>query len=411
MGFQPLVEPVPDGGFDQSLHLGVAQLGLGLPLKLRLGQLDAQDGREPLPHVVTGERRVPVLEQPAAPGVVIDGPRQGRAESRQVRAALGRRDGVHVRKHVFQVRLVVLEGALHFHTVALFHGVHHGGELGLGAIQVRYQLGDTAGVLEGLVLAAALVADRDDQAFVEIGDVVQPLRDRGGIKVGCGHHLPVGFEGDARAGLARAARFRQRRGLLAAGKPLLPRLAVAPDLHLQPLGQRVGHRNADPMQAAGDLVSAASELSTGVQGGQHDFNRRAADLGDRINRNAGAVVNHGGTAVLVEHDVDLRAPAGERLIDRVVDHLIEEVVQPIRPGAANVHRRALANTLQPLQNLNLFCGVGRRSLVCRRAGVFAHKNPFNKPGGAYRGRCPSRMMDSFGPCRRLRHGSVLAERV
>src|SRR5439155_3565243 len=108
---------------------------------------------------------------------------------------------------------------------------------------------------------------------------------------------------------------------------------------------------------AGDLVASAAELPTGMQGGQDDFHRWAADLGDGINGNAGAIVNDGRAAVLVERDVDLRAAARQGLVNGVVDHLIQEVVQPIRPGAANVHRRALANTLQTLQNLNLLCGV------------------------------------------------------
>ena len=45
-----------------ALDLGVAQLGLGLALELRVGQLDADDGRQALAHVVAGQVRVVVLE-------------------------------------------------------------------------------------------------------------------------------------------------------------------------------------------------------------------------------------------------------------------------------------------------------------------------------------------------------------
>ena len=42
-------------------HLGVAQLDLGLALELRVGQLDADDGRQALAHVVAGEVGVVLL--------------------------------------------------------------------------------------------------------------------------------------------------------------------------------------------------------------------------------------------------------------------------------------------------------------------------------------------------------------
>ena len=71
----------------------------------------------------------------------------------------------------------------------------------------------------------------------------------------------------------------ERRAALVA---LLVDLAVAPDLELEPLGQRVDDRHADAVQAARDLVAVVVELAAGVQHGQHDFGRRlAARRGDR----------------------------------------------------------------------------------------------------------------------------------
>ena len=57
---------------------------------------------------------------------------------------------------------------------------------------------------------------------------------------------------------------------------LLVDLAVAPDLEVERLGQRVDHRDADAVQAAGDLVAVVVELAAGVQHGQHDLGRRLA---------------------------------------------------------------------------------------------------------------------------------------
>ena len=94
----------------------------------------------------------------------------------------------------------------------------------------------------------------------------------------------------------RAAPLR-RAGDLEPGRrnPALVRLrvdlAVAPDLEIERLGQRVDHRNADAVEAAGHLVAVVVELAAGVQNGQHDFRRRLA-AGVAIHGNAAAVVDH-----------------------------------------------------------------------------------------------------------------------
>ena len=56
---------VGDARLDLARDLGVAELGLGLALELRLGELDADDRRQALAHVLAGEVAVRVAEQPA----------------------------------------------------------------------------------------------------------------------------------------------------------------------------------------------------------------------------------------------------------------------------------------------------------------------------------------------------------
>ena len=64
---------------------------------------------------------------------------------------------------------------------------------------------------------------------------------------------------------------------LAALVGLGTRVAVAADLDVEALGQRVDDRHADAVQAAGDLVAAAvAELAAGVQDGQHDLDAPGA---------------------------------------------------------------------------------------------------------------------------------------
>ena len=96
---------------------------------------------------------------------------------------------------------------------------------------------------------------------------------------------------------------------------LLVDLLVAPDLQLEPLRQRVDHRDADAVQAARDLVAVVVELAASVQHREHDFGRRLAALvHDR--RGCRAVVDNRDRVVDVDRDVDLDAkPASASSIE------------------------------------------------------------------------------------------------
>ena len=72
----------------EALDRRVAELGLGLALELRVGELDRDHRGEALAHVLAGEVVVLLLEQALAAGDGVQGPGQRRAEARQVRAAL-----------------------------------------------------------------------------------------------------------------------------------------------------------------------------------------------------------------------------------------------------------------------------------------------------------------------------------
>ncbi len=64
----------------------------------------------------------------------------------------------------------------------------------------------------------------------------------------------------------------------------------------------------------------------------------------------------------MDHRVDAIAEAGQRLVDRVVDDLVDHVVQA-RPvvGVADVHPGAFANRVEALEDLDaLFVVLPRR---------------------------------------------------
>ncbi len=105
------------------------------------------------------------------------------------------------------------------------------------------------------------------------------------------------------------------------------------------------------MQPPGDLVAATlSELAAGVQHGEHDFDRRLALFLHFRHRYAAPVVEDRDGVVRVDRHGDFGGESGEGLVHGVVDDLVDEVVQPHRSGRADVHARALAHRLQPLED-------------------------------------------------------------
>ena len=180
--------------------------------------------------------------------------------------------------------------------------------------------------------------------------------------------LRVGQERDRRAGLVRDP-DRLHLALRDAARELLPvDLAVALDLGDEPLRERVHDRDADAVQAAGDLVALAAELAAGVELRQDDRERRQALLLDHVDRDAAAAVAHGDRVVGVDRDLDRVVVARHRLVDGVVDDLVDEVVEAAQTGRADVHPGPQADGLEALEDRDVLCGVGRL-----RQEVFAIK--------------------------------------
>ncbi len=168
---------------------------------------------------------------------------------------------------------------------------------------------------------------------------------------------PARAGGPARAG---------RPGRRAEGLP--PEVAAVLDLDDQPGRQRVDDRDADAVQAAGDLVAAAAELAAGVQHGQRHVDRRQLLARGGVGGDAAAVVDDPDAAVGEQRHHDPVAVAGERLVDRVVDDLGDQVVQAALAGRADVHAGALADRLEALEHLDRG-GVVVAVVVAREVGA------------------------------------------
>ena len=106
--FQVLAEELAKGGVDDAFDLGIVQAVFGLGLELRLGHADGDDGGQPFAKVLAAGDEV--LEHVLFFAVVVERPRQGRAEAEDVGAAVGRVDVVDVGVEVFGVFVRVLQG-------------------------------------------------------------------------------------------------------------------------------------------------------------------------------------------------------------------------------------------------------------------------------------------------------------
>ena len=357
-------QPVVEDGLDDALDLGVAKLRLGLPLELRPRNLDADDRGQALADVVAADARVlEVLREIVLAGVEIDRPRQRRTEARKVRAAFVRVDVVREGVDRFGVAVVPLESDLDVDALPVAAHVDWlVVDDRLVLIQVADKRVDPAFVQEFVALpAVALVVNRDRHAAVEEGELAQPLCERVEAQLHGFEDLRVGPERDFRAALLGRARDLEAARRVAALVRLLVDLAVAPDLEIEGFRQRVDDRDADAVETTRDLVAVVVELAAGVEHGQHDFGGGSATR-MLVDRNAAAVVDHRHGIIDVERDVDLIAVAGQRFVDRIVDDLVDQVMEARRTGRTDVHRRPFANSLQPLEDFDLVRAVvvGRR---------------------------------------------------
>ena len=211
---------------------------------------------------------------------------------------------------------------------------------------------------------AALIGDGDVERAGEEGRLAQPLLERRVVEVEALEDLGVGHEGDRGAVLAGRLALLDRAHRRAAHVGLAPDEAVAAHLGVQTLRQRVDDRHADAVQTAGDLIAPAlAELAARVQDRQDDLEGGLALFGHRRDRDAGAVVDHRDRVVGMNRHRDEVVAAGQRLVDGVVDDLVDEMVQSPLTGRADVHAGAFADGLEALEHLDVL------GVVCLRCGA------------------------------------------
>ena len=271
-------------------------------------------------------------------------------------AALASVDVVGKAENALGIGVGVAQGYLHLHQILLAGEVDGLFVQGLAlAADVVHELGDAALVEKLGFLLIALVAELDAQASVQKAQLAQASgQDLEGILGGL-ENFGVGLEGDLGAGaFAALADHLQLAGGVAVIVGLGVDLAVALDLHLQPLAERVDHAHAHAVQAAGHLVGLVVELAARVQLGHDHLHGGDAFALVHVHRDAPAVVLHRHAVVGVDDHLHVVAVSAHGLVHRVVHHLVDQVVQPIGAGGADVHGRALAHRVQAFQDLDFF---------------------------------------------------------
>jgi hypothetical protein len=96
-----------------------------------------------------------------------------------------------------------------------------------------------------------------------------------------------------------------------------------------------------------------------VEDRHHDLGRRTPLLLVDVGRDAAAVIDDSDRVVHMDGDLDGVAVTRQSLVDRIIDHLVNQVMKPDIAGRADIHRRTLAHCVTSLENYDL-----RRSVFC-----------------------------------------------
>ncbi len=120
------------------------------------------------------------------------------------------------------------------------------------------------------------------------------------------------------------------------------------------------------------------ELAARVHPREHELDAGDAVFRVGVDRDAAAIVGDGDRSVRVQGDLDVLTEPRHRLVDRVVDDLMDEVVKAPRVDAPDIHRGPFSDRLQALEDLDLRGVVGGlfyhlfRNLPEPRSGALLH---------------------------------------
>ncbi len=362
MLLEPLRQEFVDQSLDDRADLGGDEFVLRLGGEFRVRALDAEHASQALAGVFAGKIDLLLLEQPRAFGIADQLTREAAAQADEMRAPIALRDVVGERQHVLVVAVVPPKSDFNADPVAL--ALDEDGlidQRALGAVKVAHE-GLEAALVEQLLalgLSVTQVGQYDPDARIEERKLPQAVLDGRVVELDHGEGFGRRRERDLGAALRlavgdwRRSDYLERRDSVAAREFDDVLEPVAPNPQDEARRQRVDHGNAHPVQAARDLVGILVEFSAGMQLRHDHFGRRHALFIVDAGGNPAPVVGDGARAVGVEgHGHELRV-AGQRLVDGVVDNLVDHVVEAgAVVGVADIHARPLAHGVQATQHLD-----------------------------------------------------------
>src|SRR5690242_13382010 len=143
-------------------------------------------------------------------------------------------------------------------------------------------------------------------------------------------------------------------------------MAVAPDLEVELVRERVHAAHAHAVQSARDFVVRGVEFSARVQRGEHDL--RGGKFFSAhyhvINGDPAAIIDDGDGVINVNGDFDLGGVTGKRFVNGIVHDFVDEVMQSHLAIRADVHGGAQAHGFHTLKDFNVVGGVLAVAPVC-----------------------------------------------
>ena len=203
----------------------------------------------------------------------------------------------------------------------------------------------------------AVVRQRQTDALVQVSQLAQTSGQRVVVVFGNRENLRVGMELDSRTRIGSIPRDGHIRQRLALTVLLHKDLSLTVDGSHQVVGQSVDAGNTHAVQTAGHLVTVLAELTARVQHRQDHLQGGTMLFGMHSRRDTTTVVRHLDGVAFQDANLDVRTITGQRLVDTVVHHLIDQMMQASLGDIADIHRRSLPNGLKSFQHLNAACRI------------------------------------------------------
>jgi hypothetical protein len=129
-------------------------------------------------------------------------------------------------------------------------------------------------------------------------------------------------------------------------------VAIPSDFDFEGFRNGINAFRADAVETTGNLISALTEFTAGVEVCHDEFEGRDLVFGMDIDGDTAAIVLDGTGAIEVEGDGNIFAMTGEGFIDGIIDDFENAMMKAAFESIADVHIGAFTDTFEALEFLN-----------------------------------------------------------